>query len=141
MTRLAMEALTEVITRFPDTEYARDARLKLDLTRDQLAGHEMTIGRYYLRRGQYNAAINRFRRVVDEYQTTSHVPEALHRLTESYLALGLTDEARRTAAVLGHNYPGSEWYRDSYAILTEGHLPPGTNRSFFARAWDSLSPF
>ncbi|HZS85259.1 MAG TPA: outer membrane protein assembly factor BamD [Stellaceae bacterium] len=114
----ALKALDEVIRRFPESRYARDARLKLDLTRDHLAGKEMEIGRWYEKRGQYLAAINRFRRVVDKYQTTTHVPEALHRLTECYLALGIVDEARSTAAVLGHNYPGSEWYQDSYALLT-----------------------
>jgi outer membrane protein assembly factor BamD len=118
MTEQALKALDEVVRRFPDSKYARDARLKIDLTRDHLAGKEMTIGRYYERQGQYLAAINRFRRVVDTYQTTTHVPEALHRLTESYLALGIVDEARSAAAVLGHNYPGSEWYQDSYALLT-----------------------
>jgi len=117
-TEQALKALDEVTRRFPESKYARDARLKLDLTRDHLAGKEMEIGRYYERQGNYLAAINRFRRVVDNYQTTTHVPEALHRLTESYLALGIVDEARTTAAVLGHNYPGSEWYVDSYALLT-----------------------
>jgi outer membrane protein assembly factor BamD len=118
MTEQALKALDEVVRRFPDSKYARDARLKIDLTRDHLAGKEMTIGRYYERQGQYLAAINRFRRVIDTYQTTTHVPEALHRLTECYLALGIVDEARSAAAVLGHNYPGSEWYQDSYALLT-----------------------
>jgi outer membrane protein assembly factor BamD len=118
VTEKAMKALDEVVRRFPDSKYARDARLKYDLTRDHLAGKEMDIGRWYEGRKQYLAAINRFRRVVDEYQTTTHVPEALHRLTESYLALGVVDEAKKTAAVLGHNYPGSEWYEDSYTMLT-----------------------
>jgi outer membrane protein assembly factor BamD len=120
ITDQAMKALDEVIRRFPDSRYARDAQLKLDLTYDHLAGKEMDIGRYYERQGQYLAAIGRFKRVVDHYQRTSHVPEALHRLTECYLALGVVDEARKTAAVLGYNYPGSEWYRDSYALLTTG---------------------
>ena len=119
MTELAMQALEDVMRRFPDTEYARDAALKLDLTRDQLAGKEMSIGRYYLDRAHYNAAINRFRRVVDNFQTTSHVPEALHRLTEAYLGLGLLGEAQMTAAVLGHNFPGSDWYEDSYDLLID----------------------
>ena len=119
MTELAMQSLEDVLRRFPDTEYARDAALKLDLTRDQLAGKEMSIGRYYLEREHYNAAINRFRRVVDGFQTTSHVPEALHRLTEAYLGLGLLGEARMTAAVLGHNFPGSDWYEDSYDLLID----------------------
>jgi outer membrane protein assembly factor BamD len=116
-TEQAMTALGEVVRRFPESKYGRDARLKIDLARDHLAGKEMEIGRWYERQGSYLAAINRFRRVVDQYQTTTHVPEALHRLTECYLALGLTDEARKTAAVLGYNYPGSEWYSDSYALL------------------------
>ncbi len=126
MTELAMQSLEEVVRRFPDTEYARDAGLKLDLTRDQLAGKEMSIGRYYLDRAHYNAAINRFRRVVDNFQTTSHVPEALHRLTEAYLGLGLLGEAQMTAAVLGHNFPGSDWYEDSYDLLVDRGLdtPP-----------------
>jgi outer membrane protein assembly factor BamD len=118
VTERALKSLDEVIRRFPDSRYARDARLKLDLTRDHLAGKEMEIGRWYERQGQYLAAINRFRRVVDAYQTTTHVPEALHRLTECYIALGVKDEAVKTASVLGYNYPGSEWYSDSYALMT-----------------------
>jgi len=120
VTQLAMEALEEVVTRFPGTDYARDASLKLDLAYDQLAGQEMSVGRYYLRQGHHQAAINRFRRVIDNYETTSHTPEALHRLTEAYLALGLVGEAERTATVLATNFPGSEWYQDSYALLVEG---------------------
>jgi outer membrane protein assembly factor BamD len=114
----AMAALQEVVTRFPDSPYARDARLKIDLARDHLAGKEMEIGRYYEGQHLYTAAIGRFQRVVDDFQTTNHVPEALQRLTEIYLILGLPEEARKTAAVLGHNYPGSEWYKDSYDQLT-----------------------
>lgn len=134
-TEQAMAALQDVANRFPNTPYARDARLKMDLARDHLAGREMVVGRFYQNRSLHTAAIGRFRRVVDEFQTTNHVPEALHRLTEIYLALGLTDEARRTASVLGHNYPGSEWYQDSYALLVDGGRPgdqaaPG----FFRRA-------
>jgi outer membrane protein assembly factor BamD len=117
-TQKALKALDDVVRRFPDTRYARDARLKLDLARDHLAGKDMEIGRFYEKQGQYLAAINRFKRVVDTYQTTTHVPEALHRLTECYLALGVVDEAKATASVLGYNYPGSEWYQDSYALLT-----------------------
>jgi outer membrane protein assembly factor BamD len=120
MTERALEAFDELLRRFPDSEYARDAELKADLARDHLAGKEMTIGRYYLRRGQYVAAINRFRSVVDGYQTTTHVPEALHRLTEAYLALGLDQEAQKNAAVLGYNFPNSQWYLDSYALLNGG---------------------
>ncbi len=134
-TIVAMAALQDVVNRFPDTAYARDARLKMDLARDHLAGREMNVGRYYQRQGLYSAAIGRFRRVVDEYQTTNHVPEALHRLTEIYIALGLTDEARRTASVLGFNYPGSPWYQDSYALLVEGAQPAAQDRpGFFTRA-------
>ena len=131
----AMAALQEVVNRFPDTAYARDARLKIDLARDHLAGREMHIGRWYQRQGLSTAAIGRFRRVVDEYQTTNHVPEALHRLTEIYISLGLTEEARRTASVLGHNYPGSPWYQDSYALLVDGAQgAPQDRPGFFTRA-------
>ncbi|MGH6898889.1 MAG: outer membrane protein assembly factor BamD [Geminicoccaceae bacterium] len=120
MTERALEAFDELLRRFPDSEYARDAGLKADLARDHLAGKEMSIGRYYLRRGQYVAAINRFHNVVERYQTTTHVPEALHRLTEAYLSLGLEQEAQRNAAVLGYNFPSSEWYQDSYVLLNGG---------------------
>lgn len=131
-TEQAMAALRELIKRFPQTDYARDARLKLDLTRDHLAGKEMAIGRYYLKRGEMVAAISRFRTVVEQYQTTSHVPEALHRLVEAYLSLGVIKEAQTSAAVLGHNYPGSEWYEDTYALMKEyGSTPnPGKPVSF-----------
>jgi outer membrane protein assembly factor BamD len=118
MTQQALASLQDVVRKYPQSQYARDARLKIDLTRDHLAGKEMEVGRYYLKRSNYLAAINRFRKVVDEYQVTSHVPEALHRLVEAYTALGLTEEARKAAAVLGHNYPGSEWYVDSYTLAT-----------------------
>jgi outer membrane protein assembly factor BamD len=116
-TQEALGALQEVVNRFPDSAYGRDARLKIDLARDHLAGKEMEIGRWYESQHLYTAAIGRFQRVVDDYQTTNHVPEALHRLTEIYLKLGLPEEARKTAAVLGHNYPGSDWYVDSYNQL------------------------
>jgi len=137
-TEVAMTALQDVANRYPDTAYARDARLKIDLGRDHLAGREMNIGRFYQRQRLLSAAIGRYRRVVDDYQTTNHVPEALHRLTEIYLALGLTDEARRTASVLGHNFPGNEWYRDSYGLLVEGGAPGDPARPGFLRrslAW------
>ncbi|MGH7013126.1 MAG: outer membrane protein assembly factor BamD [Stellaceae bacterium] len=117
-TEQAMQALEEVVRRFPNTAYARDARLKMDLARDHLAGKEMEIGRWYEKQGYYLAALNRFKTVVDKYQTTTHAPEALERLTECYLALGLKDEARRTAAVLGYNYPGSSWYAATYTLVT-----------------------
>lgn len=117
LTQAALDEFNTLILRFPDSEYTRDAKLKRDLTLDHLAGKEMEIGRYYLNRGQTNAAMNRFRAVVKDYQTTTHAPEALHRLVEAYLLLGLKTEATRVAAVLGHNYPGSRWYEDSYKIL------------------------
>jgi outer membrane protein assembly factor BamD len=123
-TEAALESLAEVVARFPNTDYARDASLKLDLTRDHLAGKEMEIGRYYQNRGEYLGAINRFRTVVEKYQTTTHVPEALHRLVECYLALGVQDEAQAAGAVLGYNFPGSDWYQDSYALLTGHNLEP-----------------
>jgi outer membrane protein assembly factor BamD len=138
-TEQAMAALQEVANRFPNTPYARDARLKIDLARDHLAGREMSVGRFYQNRRLYLAAIGRFRRVVDEYQTTNHVAEALHRLTELYLTLGLVEEARRTASVLGHNYPGSPWYQDSYALLVEGAEPAEQDRpGMLRRAWNSV---
>jgi outer membrane protein assembly factor BamD len=124
-TQEAMSALQEVVNRFPDSAYGRDARLKIDLGRDHLAGKEMEIGRWYQRQHLYTAAIGRFQRVVDDFQTTNHVPEALHRLTEIYLVLGLTDQARKTAAVLGHNYPGSSWYVDSWNQLVADDVVNG----------------
>lgn len=120
MTSKATSALEEVMRRFPGTAYARDAKFKRDLTWDHLAGKEMEIGRFYLKRKFYQAAINRFKTVVETYQTTTHVPEALHRMVEAYVALGLPDEAQKIAAVLGYNYPGSEWYESSYALLNTG---------------------
>jgi outer membrane protein assembly factor BamD len=138
-TQKALDALEEVVRRFPTSEYARDARLKIDLTRDHLAGKEMDVGRFYLKRRQYVAAINRFRSVVEKYQTTSHVPEALHRLTEAYLMLGVTGEAQTAAAVLGHNFPGSDWYMDSYALLTGHDLRPEVKKeSWIGRAWNKV---
>ncbi|MBB3064838.1 MULTISPECIES: outer membrane protein assembly factor BamD [Limibacillus] len=139
MTRLALESLEEIVRRFPETEYARDAGLKIDLTRDHLAGKHMAIGRYYLRRNQYLAAINRFRLVIKDYQTTTHVPEALHRLVEANLALGLASEAQSTAAVLGYNFPGNDWYLDSYALLTGQDLRPEEDKgSWISRTWKSI---
>jgi outer membrane protein assembly factor BamD len=125
ITNQARDALGEVIRRYPDTEYAADARLKLDLVSDHLAGKDMEIGRYYQRSARWLAATLRFRSVVDNYQTTSHTPEALYRLVESYLSLGVRDEAQRAAAVLGSNYPGSEWYTRAYRLI-EDHAPPAT---------------
>ena len=139
ITRLALTSLEELVRRFPQTEYARDAKLKLDLTRDHLAGKEMDVGRYYLKRNHYVAAINRFRTVIEGFQTTTHVPEALHRLTESYLALGVENEAQTAAAVLGHNFPRSNWYADSYGLLRRRNLEPVEDRgSWISRVWGSV---
>eukprot|EP00435_Cladocopium_sp_Y103_P078868 s1_g2607.t1 len=139
MTQNALATLSEVVRRFPETEYATDARLKIDLTFDHLAGKEMEIGRYYLNQQAYVAAINRFRSVIVTYQTTTHVPEALHRLTESYLSLGVVTEAQTAAAILGHNFPGSDWYEDSYALLAGNDLEPNENQdSWISRAWNSV---
>lgn len=124
MTELTRDALTDVVRRFPETEYAKDAALKLDMVRDQLAGKEMEIGRWYLRRQDHLAAINRFKTVVEVYDGTSHTPEALHRLVEAYLSVGLAGEAQAVGAVLGYNFPESDWYGDTYALLTsEGYDP------------------
>ena len=128
-TELALDAFEEITRRYPDSKYARDATLKISLARDHLAGKEMEVGRTYQDLEFYLAAINRFRNVVTEYQTTSHVPEALLRLTECYLALGIIGEAQTAAAVLGHNYPGSAWYQDSYALLQDGELEPRLSES------------
>jgi outer membrane protein assembly factor BamD len=138
----ALKAFDEVIKRFPDSRYAQDARNKIVLVQDHLAGHEMSVGRWYQRRGRYLAAINRYKVVIEKYQTSRQVPEALHRMTESYTALGLTDEARRVAAVLGHNYPSSEWYFDTYELVEKKPVerPPEARdtRSFWRRAADWL---
>jgi outer membrane protein assembly factor BamD len=117
ITQQALDSLGELIRRYPDTRFAADARLKVDLVRDHLAGKEMEIGRFYQRRKEWLASVIRFRKVIDEYQTTTHAPEALMRLTESYLALGVPEEARKAAAVLGANYPGSKWYARAYELV------------------------
>ena len=124
LTFQALQALREVIERYPDSEYAKSSILKFDLAFDHLAAKEMEIGRFYLRRDNFAAAINRFRVVVEDFQTTSHTPEALHRLVESYLSLGLTDEAQTAGAILGYNYQSTEWYEDSYKLLTGQGLEP-----------------
>lgn len=116
-TEQALAALREVVQRYPRSEYASDARLKIDMVNDQLAGKEMSVGRWYLRNGETLASIGRFRMVIDRYQTTSHTPEALYRLVEAYLTVGLIDEAKRNAAVLGHNFPGDVWYSDAYKLM------------------------
>lgn len=141
-TEEAYAALQEVIRRFPGTEYAKDARLKLDMTRDHLAGKEMAVGRFYQHRQNHIAAINRFRNVIETYQTTSHTEEALHRLTESYMAMGVVSEAQTAAAVLGHNYPGGVWYDDSYSLLKAKNLQPLESQdSWISRAWRTIKVF
>jgi outer membrane protein assembly factor BamD len=138
-TRDALVALQDVVQRFPDTEYARDATLKIDLTMDHLAGKEMNVGRYYLTRGDYIGAINRFRVVVEQYQTTPQIAEALERLTEAYYSLGLDSEAQTSAAVLGANYPGSGWYQNAYNILKGRNLKPEEDkRSWISQAFHRI---
>lgn len=142
----ALSALNDVVTRFPGTSYARDAQLKIDLCRDHLAGKEMLIGRFYEQQKNYEAAVTRFQRVVLDFQTTNHVAEALHRLVEVYLKLGLTDQARKAASVLGYNYPGSHWYRYTYNDLKKYQLvsnqtekPTSQKIGFFKRVWYSIT--
>lgn len=126
--RLTVQAMDEVVQRWPESEYVEDAQAKMRFARDQLAGKEMQIGRYYLERREFVAAVRRFRGVVEEYPSTRHVEEALARLTESYYAIGLASEAQTAAAVLGHNFPDSQWYKDSYALLQSGGLEPRENK-------------
>ncbi|EAS51509.1 putative competence lipoprotein comL [Aurantimonas manganoxydans SI85-9A1] len=132
----AAAAMREVFEKYPDSEYADDARAKLRIARDQLAGKEMQVGRYYLERREYVAAINRFKNVVDVYSDSRHVEEALARLTEAYYAMGLTREAQAAASVLGQNFPDSQWYRDSYQLLQSNGLSPreGSATSWFGVA-------
>jgi len=124
ITEQAMSALQQVVSRYPETAYASDAKLKIDLTRDHLAGKEMEVGRFYQSQEQFLSALLRFKNVIDNYQTTTHVPESLHRLVEVYTALGITDEAREVAAVLQYNFPDSKWYAYSYALLERQGLSP-----------------
>ena len=145
-TQLALTAMQEVERRFPNTEYALDAKLKVDMINDQLAGKEMTIGRWYLRRDNTLAAIGRFKYVVDHFQTTGHTPEALYRLVEAYLTLGAIDEAKRNAAVLGYNFPGDQWYAEAYKLMESKGLHPDVPmvpttkpHGFFHKAVDVLT--
>ena len=136
MTQQAMQAMQELVERYPDSPYAAEGRKRLDIARDQLAGKEMEVGRYYLTRNQYIGAINRFKVVVQEYQTTRHIEEALERLTEAYYAMGIVDEAQTAAAVLGHNYPDSRWYKDAYKLLNTNGLEPRENsQSWISKAF------
>lgn len=139
LTFQALQSLRTVIERYPDSEYARSSILKFDLAFDHLAAKEMEIGRYYLKRGHYTAAVNRFRVVVEDFQTTSHTPEALHRLVESYLSLGLTDEAQTAGAILGHNFRSSPFYEDSYKLLTgRGLSPEAKGNGWLARIYRQM---
>ncbi len=133
-TARAVEALDEVARRFPDSPYASDASKKAAVGRDQLAAKEMEVGRYYMKKGSYLAGINRFKKVVTDYQTSSQTPEALYRLAEGYMALGVVSEAQTAAAVLGHNYPNSEWYKDAFALVsTDGRAPVANSSSWMSR--------
>jgi len=138
----ALAAYAELIQKYPTSPYADDARKKVLTVKDQLAGKEMDIGRFYLRKGQHLAAINRFKVVTTEYQTTRHVEEALARLVEAYYALGVVNEAQTAAAVLGHNFPESQWYKDSYALLNKGGYEPSENSgSWISKSFKSFRVF
>ncbi len=138
-TEKALAALDEVVRKYPNTEYARTAKQKVQFARDQLAGKEMQIGRYYLDRKDYTGAINRFKLVVTKYQTTRHVEEALMRLTEAYMALGIVVEAQTAAAVLGHNFPDSVWYKHAYTLVKSNGLEPQENKgSWISRAFKGM---
>jgi outer membrane protein assembly factor BamD len=139
-TERALEAMEEVARRYPESQYAVDAKKKALIARDRLAAKEMDVGRYYLNRGSYLAAVNRFKRVVTEYQTTSHAPEALYRLSESYMAMGVVSEAQTAAAVLGHNFPKSTWYRDAYQLVSsDGTAPVENESSWISRAFKGFT--
>ena len=138
-TRKALDQLKTLKTRYPDSEYAQDADKRMRVAEDNLAASEMEVGRYYLKRKNYVAAINRFKTVVSDYQTTAHVEEALMRLTESYMALGIAKEAQNSAAVLGHNFPDSKWYKDAYTLLqSDGLAPREDGDSWLSKAWNSV---
>jgi outer membrane protein assembly factor BamD len=136
----AIDALQEVIRKYPSSEYAINAKKKIEMAHDQLAGKEMVVGRYYMERRDFVGAINRFKVVVTQYQTTRHVEEALERLTEAYIALGITDEAQTAAAVLGHNFPDSPWYKDAYNLVKTAGQEPNENRSSWISRAFSLTP-
>jgi outer membrane protein assembly factor BamD len=140
-TAKAMEAFQDLVKKYPNSEYVEDAKFKIDVTQDQLAGKEMSIGRFYLNRHNYTAAINRFRNVLQFYQTTRHAPEALYRLVEAYLGLGVADEAQTAAAVLGHNFPDSQWYKDAYSLLKGKGLSPQENsNSWISKIYHVVVP-
>jgi outer membrane protein assembly factor BamD len=136
ITRKALDAMNDLVQRYPDSPYAAEAQKKVDQARDQLAGQEMETGRYYLNKRQYIGAVNRFKVVVQDYQTTRHIEEALMRLTEAYYAMGIASEAQTAAAVLGHNYPDSRWYKDAYTLLaTQGLEPREDGNSWISKAF------
>jgi outer membrane protein assembly factor BamD len=138
-TEKAIAALEEVVRKYPTSEYAVSAKSKLEAARDQLAGREMNVGRYYMQKRNYTAAINRFKTVVTQYQTTRHVEEALARLTEAYMAIGIVSEAQTAAAVLGHNFPDSPWYKDAYNLVRSGGVEPSENQgSYISKAFKKL---
>ena len=137
----ALEAFKKVVQDYPNSEYVSDAKFKIQVTSDQLAGKEMSVGRFYLNRRNYTAAINRFRAVLSNYQTTRHAEEALYRLTEAYMGLGITDEAQTAAAVLGHNFPDSQWYKDAYALLkSDGLQPQEHQESWISKLYHTIVP-
>ena len=137
----AMELYRQLVTTYPTSEYAADSRIKVQVTTDQLGGKEMSIGRFYLNRRNYTAAINRFRAVLTNYQTTRHAEEALYRLTEAYMGLGVTDEAETAAAILGHNFPDGEWYKNAYALLKSGGLSPQEHQaSWISKLYHMVVP-
>ncbi len=139
-TEKAVDALEEVSQRFPDSKYSKDAARKALVARDHLAGKEMEVGRYYLKKGSYLAGINRFKKVITAYQTSSHAPEALYRLAEGYMALGVVSEAQTAAAVLGHNFPNSQWYKDAYSLVSSnGQAPVANNQSWISKAFSGFS--
>jgi outer membrane protein assembly factor BamD len=140
-TAKALELFSQIVQKYPNSEYVNDSKFKIQVARDQLAGKEMSVGRFYLHRRNYVAAINRFRNVLANYQTTRHAEEALYRLTEAYLGLGVTSEAQTAAAVLGHNFPDSQWYKDAYALLKGGGLEPEENKdSWISKIYHTVVP-
>jgi len=137
----ALQVFQQIVDKFPDSEYVSDAKFKIQVTRDQIAGKEMSVGRFYLTRRNYTAAINRFRVVLADYQTTRHAEEALYRLVEAYLGLGITNEAETAAAILGHNFPDGEWYKDAYALLKKDGLSPQNHEdSWMAKLYKAVVP-
>jgi len=137
----ALGLFQQIVDKYPNSEYVNDSKFKIQVTRDQLAGKEMSVGRFYLNRRNYTAAINRFRNVLTNYQTSRHSEEALYRLTEAYLGLGITGEAETAAAVLGHNFPDGQWYKDAFALLKGGGLTPNEDQaSWISKIYHSVMP-